>query len=62
MGLRDTQYDGIYLLRRVDPYNVQVAEVDALLVQESGAGAALGAHMGPLGDGGGRGGLSSRRW
>lgn len=33
------------LLRCVDPYDVQVTEVHALLVQESGAGAALGAQM-----------------
>lgn len=45
------------LLGRVDPYDVQVAEVDALLVQESGAGAALGPHMDV---GGGGGCLSSR--
>lgn len=35
------------LLRSVDPYDVQVAEVDALVVQESGAGAAFVAHMAP---------------
>lgn len=33
------------LLRCVDPYDVQVTEVNALLVQESGAGAAFGAQM-----------------
>lgn len=49
------------LLRCVDPYDVQVAEVDALLVQESGAGAAFGPHMAPLGDGGGSGCHSGRR-
>lgn len=49
------------LLRRVDPYDVQVAEVDALLVQESGAGAAFGPHMAPLGGGGVSRCLSRRR-
>lgn len=49
------------LLRCVDPYDVQVAEVDALLVQESGAGAAFGPHMALLGGGGGGGCLSRRR-
>lgn len=48
------------LLRCVDPYDVQVAEVDALLVEESGAGAAFGPHMAPRGDVGGSGCLSSR--
>lgn len=41
-----------------------MAEVDTLLVQESGAGAAFGPHMAPLGGGGGGGGggcLSRRR-
>lgn len=44
------------LLRCVDPDDVQVAEVDALLVHEGGAGAALGPHVAPRGDGGGGGG------
>ena len=35
------------LLRCVDPDDVQVAEVHALLVQERVAGAALRAHMSP---------------
>lgn len=40
-------------LRCVDPDDVQVAEVDALLVQERGAGAALRAEEAPRGGGGG---------
>lgn len=42
-----------YLLRCVDPYDVQVAEIDALLVLERCAGTAFGPHMAPLVDGGG---------
>lgn len=38
-----------------------MAEVDALLVQESGAGAAFVPHMAPLGGGGGGGGCLYRR-
>lgn len=47
------------LLRCVDPDDVQVAEVDALLVQESGARAALRPHMAPRGAAGGGGRPSS---
>lgn len=47
-------------LWRVDPYNIQVTEVHALLVQERSAGASFGPHMAHRGLRGGSGCLTSR--
>lgn len=58
--LRAAQSVGDHALGCVDPDDVQVAEVDALLVQESGAGAAFRPHMAPWGAAGG-GGCPPRR-
>lgn len=49
-----------HLLRCVDPDDVQVTEVDALLVEESGAGTASGPQMMLLRGGGGGGGGGGR--
>lgn len=53
------EYVNVDLLRSVDPDDVQVAEVHALVVHEGGAGAAFGPHMAPLRVGGGGGCLCS---
>lgn len=58
---QETRAAGEHLLRCVDPDDVQVTEVDALLVEESGARAAFGAHVMLLRGGGGRGGRGGGR-
>lgn len=45
MGQSGRESSRRFLLRCVDPDDVQVTEVDALLVEESGAGAAFGAQV-----------------